>query len=111
MVHKQILQRKRWPADELIRLSVLFRGKHWMYNTSIERGKNAYRYIWHPDKLLYFWEMLQERQRAGGERGREGSQRDVGGREWTEKSSEEKHWIHSGQVKVSSAVISQCKCS
>lgn len=33
----------------------------------------------------------RDRELGENEGGREGSQRDVGGREWTEKSSEEKH--------------------
>lgn len=71
MVHKQILLRKCWPADELLRLSVLFREKYWMYNMSVLKEKNAYHYIWHLDKLLYFQELLQERgSRGGREKGR-----------------------------------------
>lgn len=72
MVHKQILQRKCWPADELLLLSVLFREKYRMYNMSALKGeKNAYHYVWHLDKLRCFQELLQERERVGGERQRE----------------------------------------
>lgn len=37
MVHKQILLRKCWPADELLLLSMLFREKYRMYNMSALR--------------------------------------------------------------------------
>lgn len=32
-----------------------------MYNMCVLKEKNAYHYIWHPDKLLYFRVLLQER--------------------------------------------------
>lgn len=58
-----------------------------MYNMSAlreEEKENAYHYIWHPDKLLYFQELLQDRQTGGGEwekeerDGDEKSQKDLG---------------------------------
>lgn len=36
-----------------------------MYNMSALKEKNAYHYVWHLDKLLYFQELLQERENGG----------------------------------------------
>lgn len=39
-----------------------------MYIMSALKDKNAYHYIWRPDKLLYFQELLQEREIERGKK-------------------------------------------